>query len=270
MIYLKKIKLFFVRNYQRFLRFFISFSSIICILVCSFSVGALTSFKPTFGAPTYFYAVDGSGTVWEYSTANPGPCTFKIFDDYNSQVSFSPYLVGASSFVIDVPFSLPIPDDCYFSGSFKFSCRLVFSGDSSFHRASDFSVTLFSSDGSSLPVSCEGASFNPTITVPASSSYKSIRFSFNGLIADNLSTLSLRTLRCEFRDFDFVYGSSQEFANTNISAFLDVIGDFFSQAFSFLSSCLAIIVASPALTVLCLAMPICSFAVLFLRRFIHT
>lgn len=266
---MKKLKPFFVWNYQRFFRFLISFSAIGCILVSSFAVGAVTSFTPAFGAPTYFYAVDRDGTVWEYSTENPGPCTFKIFDNYNSQVGFSPNIVGPSSIIIDIPFSLSIPDDSYFSGSFKFQCKLYFSGVSSWSRASDFSVTLFSSDGSSLPVSVGGSSFYPTIIVPASLSYESIRFSFNGLVSDNWADTPIRTIRCEFRSFDFVYGSSQDFANTNISAFLDVIGSFFSQVVSFLSSCLAIIVASPALTVLCLAMPICGFSVLLLRRFIH-
>lgn len=54
-----------------------------------------------------------------------------------------------------------------------------------------------------------------------------------------------------------------------MTEFLTNIGTFFTQAISWLSTCLTTITGNPALTVLCLAMPICSFAVLFLRRFIH-
>lgn len=58
-------------------------------------------------------------------------------------------------------------------------------------------------------------------------------------------------------------------ASTDMSTFLGNIGTFFTQAISWLSTCLNTIVASPALTVLCLAMPICGFAVGLLGRLIR-
>lgn len=54
-----------------------------------------------------------------------------------------------------------------------------------------------------------------------------------------------------------------------MASFLTDIGTFFTQAISWLSTCLSTITGSPALTVLCLAMPICGFAVGLLRRLIH-
>lgn len=58
-------------------------------------------------------------------------------------------------------------------------------------------------------------------------------------------------------------------SGTEMSTFLTSIGTFFTQAISWLSTCLNTIVASPALTVLCLAMPICGFAVGLLGRLIR-
>lgn len=54
-----------------------------------------------------------------------------------------------------------------------------------------------------------------------------------------------------------------------MASFLTDIGAFFTQSISWLSTCLSTITASPALTVLCLAMPICGFAVGLLGRLIR-
>lgn len=54
-----------------------------------------------------------------------------------------------------------------------------------------------------------------------------------------------------------------------MSAFLTNIGTFFTQSIEWLSTVLDTIVASPALTVLVLAMPICGFAVGLLGRLIR-
>ena len=272
---MKKLKLFFVRNYQRFIRFLISFSAIGCILFSSFAVGALSSFKPSIGAPTYFYAVDGAGTVWERTPDNPEGFKFTLTENSSnilSKVSVYGKLIGCSSFIVDVPVSFSVPPDSYFKGSYKFlsHLRLSTSDIGTSANALNLSATLFSTDGSSFPLSVSMKGSSATIFVPVVSSYDFIRFSFDVDVPKNYVSYRLSSVELYFSNFDFVYGSSQEFANSNISAFLNVIGTFFSQAVSFLSSCLAIIVASPALTVLCLAMPICGFSVLLLRRFIHT
>lgn len=244
-------------------------------MVSSFAVGAVTSFTPTVGAPTYFYAVDGSGVVWERTPESPEGFKFTVTENSSnilSKVSVYGKLIGCSSFIVDVPFSFSVPSDSYFNGSYKFLSRLRLSSSNvgTSVNVLNLSATLFSSDGSSLPLSVSMKGSSATIIVPAVSSYDYIRFSFDLNVPENYVSYRLSSVELFFSNFDFVYGSSQEFANSNISAFLDVIGTFFSQTVSFLSSCLAIIVASPALTVFCIAMPICGFSVLLLRRFIHT
>lgn len=54
-----------------------------------------------------------------------------------------------------------------------------------------------------------------------------------------------------------------------MASFLTDIGTFFTQAISWLNTCLTTITGNPALTVLCLAMPICGFAVGLLGRLIR-
>lgn len=54
-----------------------------------------------------------------------------------------------------------------------------------------------------------------------------------------------------------------------MSGFLTNIGTFFTTAIGWLGDVLAVIVANPALTVLCLAMPICGFAIGMLNRLIR-
>lgn len=54
-----------------------------------------------------------------------------------------------------------------------------------------------------------------------------------------------------------------------MSAFLTNIGTFFTQSIEWLSTVLDTIVSNPALLVLCVAMPICGFAIGLLNRLIH-
>lgn len=57
---------------------------------------------------------------------------------------------------------------------------------------------------------------------------------------------------------------------TNLmSDFLSNIGTFFTQSITWLSDVLDTVVASPALTIMCLAMPIVGFAVGLLGRLIR-
>lgn len=56
---------------------------------------------------------------------------------------------------------------------------------------------------------------------------------------------------------------------TAMESFLSGIGTFFTQCITWLSTCLDTITGNPALTVLCLAMPICGFAVGLLGRLIR-
>lgn len=57
---------------------------------------------------------------------------------------------------------------------------------------------------------------------------------------------------------------------TNLmSDFLTNIGTFFTQSITWLSNVLDTVVASPALTIMCLAMPIVGFAVGLLGRLIR-
>lgn len=51
--------------------------------------------------------------------------------------------------------------------------------------------------------------------------------------------------------------------------FLTTIGTFFTQSLTWLSDVLDTVIASPALTVLVLAMPICGYAVGLLSRLIR-
>ena len=54
-----------------------------------------------------------------------------------------------------------------------------------------------------------------------------------------------------------------------MAAFLSTIGVFFSQCITWLGTCLTTITDSPALTVLCRAMPRCGFVVGLLGRLIR-
>lgn len=58
-------------------------------------------------------------------------------------------------------------------------------------------------------------------------------------------------------------------AQGTMSAFLDNIGVFFTQSVTWLGDVLDTVVASPALTVMVLAMPIVGFAVGLLSRLIR-
>ena len=56
---------------------------------------------------------------------------------------------------------------------------------------------------------------------------------------------------------------------TAMEGFLSNIGTFFTQCITWLGTCLNTITGNRALTVLCLAMPICGFAVGLLGRLIR-
>ena len=56
---------------------------------------------------------------------------------------------------------------------------------------------------------------------------------------------------------------------SDVTTFLSPIGSFFSWAITELSAVLSTIVASPALLILVLAMPICAWCVHLLRLFIR-
>lgn len=51
-----------------------------------------------------------------------------------------------------------------------------------------------------------------------------------------------------------------------MAEFLGTIGTFFTQSMTWLSDALDVIIASPALTVLCISMPVVGFAVGLLGR----
>lgn len=51
-----------------------------------------------------------------------------------------------------------------------------------------------------------------------------------------------------------------------MTSFLTEIGTFFTQAITWLGDVLDVVVSNPALLVLCVAMPVCGFAVGLLRR----
>ena len=54
-----------------------------------------------------------------------------------------------------------------------------------------------------------------------------------------------------------------------MESFLSNVGTFFTKCIGWLGTCLDTITGNPALTVLCLAMPICGFAVGLLGRLIR-
>ena len=267
---MNKIKFFFIRNYQRFIRFLISFSAIDCILVSSFAVGAVTSFTPKVGAPTYLSVDTFNGETLVFTTEVPNGAIFGVRPEGSGFLSYTnlpePYPV-ITSLVQRVPFSFSVPSDSYFQSDFIFMATVGFVGLSSISDFDDISFSLHCSDGSVVPLSwkyrfVEHSMLDVSIPLTKTAEYIEISFKYSPPVS--ASSAPLRFLK------NSVYGSAQEFAGSNIFAFLDVIGSFFSCAVSFLSSCLAIIVASPALTILCLAMPICGFSVLLLRRFIRT
>lgn len=58
-------------------------------------------------------------------------------------------------------------------------------------------------------------------------------------------------------------------AEVTMSSFLTEIGTFFTQAMAWMGDVLDVVVTSPALTVLVLAMPVCGFAVGLLNRLVR-
>lgn len=56
---------------------------------------------------------------------------------------------------------------------------------------------------------------------------------------------------------------------TTMDSFLTTIGTFFTKCVGWMGDVLTAIIANPALTVLCLAMPIVGFSVSLLRRLIR-
>lgn len=87
-IYLKKFKLFFVRNYQRFIRFLISFSAIGCVLVSSFFVFAYDS-QPDVKLSSLDYGIVNFGVP--YIERKQGA----IYWGYTS--AFAPYIYEVMS-----------------------------------------------------------------------------------------------------------------------------------------------------------------------------
>lgn len=58
-------------------------------------------------------------------------------------------------------------------------------------------------------------------------------------------------------------------AEVTMSSFLTEIGTFFTQAMTWMSDVLDVVVSSPALLVLCIAMPVCGFAIGILGRLVR-
>lgn len=56
---------------------------------------------------------------------------------------------------------------------------------------------------------------------------------------------------------------------TAMADFLSQIGTFFTQAMTWMGDVLDVIVANPALLVLCISMPVCGFAVGLLNRLVR-
>lgn len=56
---------------------------------------------------------------------------------------------------------------------------------------------------------------------------------------------------------------------TTMASFLTTIGAFFTQAMTWVGNVITVIMDNPGLTVLCLAMPICGFAIGTLNRLIR-
>lgn len=266
---MKKIKLFIVRNYQRCFRLLVSFFAVGCVLISSAAVFALSSFVPVFGAPNYFCAASSANNNSLVGSAdNPNDLTFGVKEQEFSFVLMNSEFPDCDSIRIVVPFELNVPEGDFWQGSFR--VRPVFLNSDSFvYPIKNFALRLvFNSSSGAVVFTSEGVSSNGEINVsiPSCTSVSSVDFSFS---FDTVQNVTFRNFRIYFSNFNFTSGTSDEFAGDNISAFLQGVGTFFSRAVSFLSDCLAIIVSNPALTVLCIAMPICGFAVVFLRRFIH-
>lgn len=60
-----------------------------------------------------------------------------------------------------------------------------------------------------------------------------------------------------------------EAATTTMASFLTTIGSFFTQTMTWVGNVITVIMDNPGLTVLCLAMPICGFAIGTLNRLIR-
>lgn len=58
-------------------------------------------------------------------------------------------------------------------------------------------------------------------------------------------------------------------AEVTMSSFLTEIGTFFTQAMTWMSDVLDVVIGSPALLVLCIAMPVCGFAIGILGRLVR-
>lgn len=255
---MKKIKLFFVRNYQRFIRFLISFSAIGCILVSSFCVGALSSFKPRFSNPSYFSAFLADGTTFTATTEEPNGVTFSFWG-----VGLPSPVSNPKSIDLEIPFTVSVPEGNSWNGSFQFYPR-IYNGSTMLQPFPYFlSVYLVSGNDKSLCFSgCINDGKTCRLFIPSVSSSGSFKFLFHFDFNVDFDFRSVNFLQMVSMG-TFEFGTSSDF-------FLSGVNDFFSKSIKNLSSFLEKIVSSPALTALCLAMPICGFAVILYGRLRHT
>lgn len=87
---MKKIKLFLIRNYQRIIRFLISFSAIVCILAASFSASATAVYNFPFSRPD----VNDYSCYVEILKTDGYAFGFFCSYSYNDNVNVSPYFTA--------------------------------------------------------------------------------------------------------------------------------------------------------------------------------
>lgn len=58
-------------------------------------------------------------------------------------------------------------------------------------------------------------------------------------------------------------------AEVTMSSFLTEIGTFFTQAMTWMGDVLDVVIANPALLVLCIAMPVCGYSIGLLNRLVR-
>ncbi len=254
---MKKIKLFFVRNYQRFIRFLISFSAIGCILVSSFCVGALSSADFNLGAPVSVSLVRSDGSVFTADTDNLNGVTFSA-----STVKFNQTFSNPKSIDLFIPFNFSIPEGSEWESSFLILPRVMpyVSGVYPAH-----SVTAYLVSGDTRILICSDGSLTKYYArcfIPRNTLSENLKLYIHYDFSNSFDCSGIRTLYAGQYN-SIKYGTSSDF-------FFSGVNDFFTKSVSNLSAFLEKIVSSPALSALCLAMPICCFAVILYGRLRHT
>lgn len=195
----------------------IALLSALCIAISlfCFPVGALSSFTPSFGTPTFMFVADSDGNnSFAGNTDYPKGATFGSTSEY-SYVILPSIFNNPAQIGVRIPFTANVPKGNYWTGSFKL--RPTFIDESSAFTAAftNLSVQInIDNTPGSVVYKSEGSSNGGWVTVnlPPNSSDGYIQFYFSFKLQKDFD---FKIFRLYFKDFDFKYGLEGEISAEN-------------------------------------------------------